>query len=196
VLLAATGFVTLVAHGTIAIEPEQRLQVQEFQRKHRIGLLTLFFSDIVGSTELKQRWGDPEAIAMIQWHHAVAREILGNFKEGELISTAGDSCFLVFAKPSDGVKFSLLLQAKLRAQALQTGKPLFDRIGIHVGEVLIEEAEEGQNRGTSMASRSIPARALCRSAGRIRFSSHALLSTAPGKCLEARIWMAWALSPG
>lgn len=127
----------------LPIEPEQRLQVQEFQRKHRIGLLTLFFSDIVGSTELKQRWGDPEAIAMIQGHHALVREILNNFKEGELISTAGDSCFLVFAKPSDAVKFSLLLQAKLRARAIQTGKPLFDRIGIHVGEVLIEEAEGG-----------------------------------------------------
>jgi len=32
---------------------EQRAKVEEFQRKHRIGLLTLLFTDLVGSTKLK-----------------------------------------------------------------------------------------------------------------------------------------------
>jgi class 3 adenylate cyclase len=33
---------------------ENRAQVEEFRRKHRTGLLTLVFTDIVGSTALKQ----------------------------------------------------------------------------------------------------------------------------------------------
>ena len=124
----------------LPIGNEQRAQVQQFQRKHRIGLLTLLFSDIVGSTKLKQHWGDREGVEMIHWHHGVVRAILAEFKEGELIGTAGDSCFAVFAKPSDSVKFALLLQSELQAQARKTARPMFDRIGIHVGEVFIEEA--------------------------------------------------------
>ncbi|HEV8293400.1 MAG TPA: adenylate/guanylate cyclase domain-containing protein, partial [Tepidisphaeraceae bacterium] len=102
---------------------------------------SLLFTDIVGSTKLKQDLGDTEAIPRIQHHHAVIREILGRFREGEEIGTAGDSFFIVFAKPSDAVKFSLLLQARLRDLTQETGWPVLDRIGIHVGEVVIDEQE-------------------------------------------------------
>lgn len=36
----------------------QRARVEEFQRAHRIELVTMLFTDVVGSTELKQRLGD------------------------------------------------------------------------------------------------------------------------------------------
>ena len=48
---------------------------------------------------------------------------------------------IVFTKPSDAVKFSLLVQARLRALSAEVGRLVFDRIGIHVGEVWIEEHE-------------------------------------------------------
>ncbi|MBI4664565.1 MAG: protein kinase [Verrucomicrobia bacterium] len=118
---------------------EQRAKVEQFQRKHRVGLLTLLFTDLVGSTRLKQELGDREAVALIQRHHALVREILVRFKEGEEIGTAGDSFFIVFTKPSDAVQFSLLLQNRLRAQAKGTDRPLLDRVGIHIGEVVVEE---------------------------------------------------------
>ncbi|MSU37145.1 MAG: hypothetical protein EXS36_19030 [Pedosphaera sp.] len=76
---------------------------------------------------------------------------------------AGDSFFLVFVKPSDAVRFALLLQAKLRALALSQRSrrseeapsawveslslptpgtaAIQDRIGIQIGEVVIEERE-------------------------------------------------------
>ena len=47
-------------------------------------------------------------------HHALVREILRQFPDGQEISTAGDSFFLVFVKPSDAVRFALLLQSRLR----------------------------------------------------------------------------------
>jgi len=132
----------LVAAGELQrIAIERRAKVEEFQRKHRAGLLTLLFTDIVDSTKLKQSLGDREAVTVIQRHHAVIREILGHFSEGEEIETAGDSFFIVFTKPSDAVKFSLLVQARLRALSAEIGRPVFDRIGIHVGEVWIEQHE-------------------------------------------------------
>ena len=118
---------------------DQRGKVAEFQRKHRIGLITLLFTDMVGSTKLKQELGDREAVTLIQRHHSVVRENLSRFPTAEEISTAGDSFFLAFAKPSDAVKFSLLTQSKLRELARGSSRPLLDRIGIHVGEVFIEE---------------------------------------------------------
>ena len=127
------------------IAPDPRARVEEFRRKHRIGLVALLFTDIVGSTRLKQVLGDHEAISLIQRHHAVVREILSGFSEGQEIETAGDSFFLVFAKPSDAVKFSLLLQSRLRALDKQRTVLVSDRIGIHVGEVFIGEEEKADS---------------------------------------------------
>jgi len=116
-----------------------RGRVEAFQRRHRVGLVTLLFTDVVGSTRLKQTLGDAKALNFLQRHHALVREVLAGFPEGEEISTAGDSFFLVFTRPSDGVKFSLILQRRLRDLAEATGHDISDRIGLHVGEVLIAE---------------------------------------------------------
>ncbi|MBI2861557.1 MAG: protein kinase [Chloroflexi bacterium] len=120
----------------------EREHVQEFLSRHRIGLVTLLFTDIVGSTQLKQTLGDTQAVFNIQRHHALVRETLNSFQEAEEISTAGDSFFIIFAKPSDAVKFALVLQAHLRQSAEQTGLAVSDRIGIHLGEVFIEKRED------------------------------------------------------
>ena len=119
--------------------PDQRARVEAFQRRHRVALLTMLFTDIVGSTAIKQKLGDTGAVMLIQQHHAALRALLAQFPEGEEIETAGDSFFLVFTKPSDAVRFALLWQHRLRTLAHETGKPLLDRIGIHVGEVFVDE---------------------------------------------------------
>jgi mono/diheme cytochrome c family protein len=71
--------------------------------EHRTALVTLVFTDIVGSTQLKQDLGDRQAVALIQRHHATVRELLAGFVGAREISTAGDSFFLVFDKPSDDI---------------------------------------------------------------------------------------------
>jgi len=122
---------------------DQRRAVEEFRQRHRTGVLTLLFTDVVGSTELKQRLGDAVAVQMIQRHRSVVRETLRSFEEAEEISTAGDSFFIVFIKPSDAVRFALRLQNTLRSLDGQTGAPVQIRIGVHMGEVFIEEKGEG-----------------------------------------------------
>src|SRR5205823_13691369 len=106
-------------------------------------LAAIVFTDLVGSTQLKQELSEREAMALIHRHHALIRDILSGFKESEEIDTAGDSFFIVFAKPSDAVKFSLLLQARLRFLARESGCGVFDRIGIHVCEVFIDDQPNG-----------------------------------------------------
>lgn len=127
-----------------SLNSSDRSKVHEFLRKHRIGLLTLLFTDIVGSTKLKQTLGDAEAVMHIKRHHQLLRDLLGEFVEAEEISTAGDSFFVVFARPSDALRFALLLQSRLRALARESGVPVLDRVGIHVGEVIIDDNHFGE----------------------------------------------------
>jgi len=56
-------------------------------------LVALLFTDMVGSTQLKQELGDAQALRFIQTHHARLRQALAQFPSGTEISTAGDSFF-------------------------------------------------------------------------------------------------------
>ena len=121
---------------------ESRPRAEAFSRKHRIALMTMLFTDIEGSTRLKQILGDRAAIELIQRHHSLIRELVPRFPEAEEIGTAGDSFFIVFTKPSDATHFALLVQNKMRRLRQETGHPVLDRIGIHVGEVFVEQRED------------------------------------------------------
>lgn len=69
------------------------------------------------------------------------RDTLHALPEGEEIETAGDSFLLAFAKPSEGVRFALQAQARLRQFSRESGLPIQERMGIHLGEVVIAENE-------------------------------------------------------
>ncbi len=123
-----------------------RGQVEAFGRRHRTGLVTMGFTDIVGSAALKQQLGDHAGAQLIERHHALVRATLAEFSEGQELSTAGDSFFLVFVTPSEGVKFALVLQRRLRELSAQAPVAVRDRIGLHMGEVLFQEAEQQRAR--------------------------------------------------
>ena len=107
-------------------------------------MMTMLFTDIVGSTRLKVDLGDVRAVETIEKHHEVVRSLLAQFADAEEISTAGDSFFLVFVRPSDAVQFAVKLQGALRSLSREIAWPISDRIGIHVGEVFIQDhAERG-----------------------------------------------------
>ena len=128
------------------LTPEQRRAVEEFRKRHRTGVLALLFTDVVGSTEMKRRLGDAAGSQILHRHQSVVREVFAAFPEAQEISTAGDSFFLVFVKPSDSVRFALRLQKALRSLSEQATVAVQVRIGIHLGEVFIEEEPEGSLR--------------------------------------------------
>src|SRR5512137_2008783 len=83
--------------------------------KPRTELVTLVFTDLVGSTALQQQLGDKGGAALIQEQRALVRQLLATCPGAEKIETAGDSFLLSFPKPSDAVRFALVLQGRLRA---------------------------------------------------------------------------------
>ena len=119
------------------VPAEKQDRVEAFGRKHRTGLVTLLFTDMVESTALKQHLGDRAAADLFRKHHELIRETLHRFPQGEEIETAGDSFFLIFATPSDAVQFALLAQVRLRDLRPDSGASVLDRMGIHVGEVVV-----------------------------------------------------------
>ncbi|MDQ7781075.1 MAG: protein kinase, partial [Planctomycetota bacterium] len=120
---------------------ETRILVEQFRRRHRTSLLTLLFTDLVGSTKLKQTRGDSEAVAAMQAHASVVRTELREFAEAQEISTAGDSFFCLFLRPSDAVAFALRIQHRTRTEFTPTFN-ISMRVGIHLGEVVIEERKD------------------------------------------------------
>src|SRR5690606_26288183 len=109
-------------------------------------VMTLLFTDLVGSTRLKEDLGNVHALRLIQEHHAHVRALLREYPDGLEISTAGDSFFLAFRKPSDAVSFALRLQARLQQWNQKNDRKLLDRIGIHSGEVTVEPDVTGAVR--------------------------------------------------
>ena len=63
---------------------------------------------------MKETLGNREEVALIQQHNALVREVLSKFQDGQEISTAGDSFFIAFNKPSEAVHFALVVQSRLR----------------------------------------------------------------------------------
>lgn len=117
---------------------DQRQAVEEFRQRHRTGVLTLLFTDMVGSGALKRELGDSAGTVLIEEQQEVLRETLSRFAEAEEIGTAGDSCFVVFLRPSDAVRFALMLHSHLRSASEHTARPLQVRAGVHMGEVFIQ----------------------------------------------------------
>lgn len=105
--------------------------------------MTLVFTDLVGSVNIKRELGNVRALALLDQHDALVRAVLREFPDGVEISTAGDSFFLAFHRPSDAVGFGLRLQARLREWNRTTPVPVADRIGIHAGEVAVERNAQG-----------------------------------------------------
>ena len=90
-------------------------------------LLTLLFTDIVGSTELVQRLGDEAWRALLARHHEIVRAQVRRFNGCE-IDHAGDGFFITFDRPGQAVACAQAAREGLHAIGIAM------RAGIHAGE--------------------------------------------------------------
>lgn len=104
-------------------------------------VITMLFTDLVGSTKLKQEYGDAQAMQLVRKHHDIVRRLLAASDTGEEVSTSGDSFFIAFATPSEAVLFALKLQHAIEEMNFAEGTTIQDRVGIHVGEVYVDNAK-------------------------------------------------------
>jgi len=99
-------------------------------------LVTVLFTDIVGSTEIAAELGDKRWRDLVRRHHAVVRRELKQFRGREL-DTAGDGFFARFDRPADAIRCACAISDGVRELGIEI------RAGIHVGEAEVFEHKVG-----------------------------------------------------
>jgi predicted ATPase/class 3 adenylate cyclase len=100
------------------------------------GTVTLLFTDIEGSTRLLQELGQERFNDALKEHRRALRKAF-QAHEGVELRTEGDSFFAAFASAREAVEAAAQAQRELAAG------PLRVRIGLHTGEPLAVEHEDG-----------------------------------------------------
>jgi len=77
----------------------------------RSRLLVLLFSDLVGSTGLKDQLTTAGYLPLLRRHDQLLRQAIAS-AGGALQQDTGDGCFATFTTPSDAVRAALLIQWK------------------------------------------------------------------------------------
>jgi class 3 adenylate cyclase/streptogramin lyase len=103
-------------------------------------LVTVLFTDIVGSTERAVELGDRRWRQLLASHHSFVRKQLKRFG-GREIDTAGDGFFATFEQPARAVECAGALVEGLARLGIQI------RAGVHMGEV---EREADDVRGVAV----------------------------------------------
>jgi class 3 adenylate cyclase len=91
-------------------------------------LVTLLFTDVVGSTALAARLGNTRWRELLSRHFEAARGELERYR-GREVDTTGDGLLATFAAPAPALHCAVAILAAARAEGLQI------RAGVHVGEV-------------------------------------------------------------
>ncbi|MBW2271872.1 MAG: protein kinase [Deltaproteobacteria bacterium] len=100
----------------------------------RVVLKVFLFTDLVGSTELKQRLGDIAGARAIRSHNDIFREALRRY-DGVEEDNAGDGFFATFDVPSKAVDCALDFQQSMAGS--EGDARLHTRIGVHMGQAAV-----------------------------------------------------------
>ena len=103
--------------------------------------VTILFTDICGFTEYIDTRGDINGRALLLKHNLIVLPQIEKH-EGKVIEVIGDAVMASFPIPLAAVKASTAIQKALCAHNLQTeaANRIHVKIGINIGEVLVDEA--------------------------------------------------------
>lgn len=99
--------------------------------------LTLFFSDLRGSTDLYEKVGDAPAYGCVRRHFDYLFERIGDCN-GSIVKTIGDAVMAVFQTPADAMRASLAIQRDVRElnSRLPDDADIIIKIGLHHGPAI------------------------------------------------------------
>lgn len=119
------------------------------------GVMTLVFTDLVGSTELLQRLGDDAAEELRRVHFSLVRRALAA-AGGDEVKTLGDGLMAAFTSPVQAARGAVEVQRAIDEHNLEQPpeRELHLRVGLHAGEPI---EDEGDFHGTAV----VVARRLC-----------------------------------
>lgn len=98
-----------------------------------IGIKTILFTDIVGSTKFYETEGDHGAFLQVREHFIKTNQIIQNFR-GVVVKTIGDAVMASFSSPLQALKAAKEMQEWFHPENKHT--PVRIRISIHTGNCL------------------------------------------------------------
>jgi class 3 adenylate cyclase len=101
------------------------------------GLRAILVTDIVGSTEMTVRLGDPSALELVRVHDALVRRGLA-FYDGREVKHTGDGIMAAFDEVPNAVRAAADIQQRFHRYNAEASESLCIRIGIHAGEPVAE----------------------------------------------------------
>ena len=119
----ADGGLILSAHGTLQLRERRTRQRSPSNRV----LLTVLFTDLVGSTERAGEEGDANWRDVLEDHHAIVRRQI-EVHTGREVKTTGDGFLATFDSPSRAVQCARDIKTGLVKLGLEI------RAGVHTGE--------------------------------------------------------------
>ncbi len=115
------------------------------------GTVTLFFSDVEGSTRLNARLGDDAFVRVLAAHDALVRSRVEKHR-GQVVKTAGDGFMVAFRDAEAACRAALSIQRRLasgRDRRLRR-EGVAVRIGIHTGTAVSRDGDYfGRNVATA-----------------------------------------------
>src|ERR1051326_6640759 len=112
---------------------QARSDIDEELRRHKTKI-TVLFTDVVGSTQYFDRFGDTAGLLLLHRHDNFVSSAVAEF-EGTVIKTIGDSVMAEFPEPSLAVRAAIEVQRRLlwHNQNLAEAERLQTRTGINCG---------------------------------------------------------------
>jgi class 3 adenylate cyclase len=126
--------------GPIELTTQELSSIEQYRKLRQTSVLVILFTDIKGFTSLTERRGDRHALELLQHHDRI---LVGTIEEGGgglVVKHIGDSIMAVFSEPSTAVERALAIQERIRTFNAERPdeEPLQVRIGLHMGQVAVE----------------------------------------------------------
>jgi len=118
--------------------------------------VAIVFADVVGSTQLYDKFGDTKASETVALCLDVMKDATHQFN-GTVIKTIGDEVMSTFETVDDAMGAAVMMQSRVTSETRDSGIPVTIRIGCHYGPVVQEQndifgaAVHTANRMTSQA---------------------------------------------
>ena len=108
------------------------------------GKVTIFFSDIEGSTALNSELGDEQWVKLLASHDDLLHTYLDKYR-GRIVKNQGDGYMVVFSTPDLAVAAAMDIQRALSAKRQRNRRlrrtPIRVRIGLHTGTTIEREGD-------------------------------------------------------
>ncbi len=101
------------------------------------GTITIVFTDIVGSTELTNAFGDRAWLDVLRVHNQIVTQAT-TADGGTVVKGQGDGFMLTFGSARRALSAARTIQRRIGETFNDPGTPIQVRVGVHTGEILRE----------------------------------------------------------